>query len=55
MPDVGEALLDDEDVGVTVEGADVEEDVAGAAGPVSFFEAAPESVDSPDGGFILLE
>ena len=56
MPDE-EVLLDGEDEGVAVEGAGVDEvvDVAVAAAPVSFLEADPESVDSPDGGFILLE
>ena len=50
-------MLDGEEEGVAVEGADAEEleDVAGATVPTSFFGAAPESVDSPDGGFILLE
>lgn len=48
-------MLDGEEAGVAVEGVDEGEDAGGAAVPVSFFGAAPESADSPDGGFILLE
>jgi hypothetical protein len=48
VPDEEEVLLDGEDAGVAVEGA-----VADV--PASFFEPDPESVLSPDGGFILLE
>jgi len=49
--------LEGADEGVAVEGADVDEaeGAAVAAVPVSFFEAAPESAVSPDGGFSLLE
>lgn len=50
-------VLGGEDAGAAVEGLDVgeAEDSVAAAVPGSFFTAAPESVDSPDGGFILLE
>jgi len=50
-------VLGDEDAGVAVEGVDADE-VEGAEAavlPVSFFADAPESADSLDGGFILLE
>ena len=56
MPDE-EVVLGGEDAGVAVEeaGVDEAEDVGVAAVPVSFFDAAPDSADSPEGGFNLLE
>jgi hypothetical protein len=52
-----EAVLDGDDVGVVVEGVDVDEGAGAAAAVVlaSFFAAAPESTASWDGGFILSE
>jgi hypothetical protein len=52
-----ELLLDGADAGVDGEeaGVDEVEDVVVAVVPVSFFEGAPDSADSPEGGFILLE
>lgn len=54
MPDE-ELLLDGAGVAVEEAGVDEAEDVVADAVPVSFFEVAPDSADSPEGGFILLE